>query len=194
MRGYNHHHIFTLLHADKAVLWDAVQFAILAIFLAISLFPAQALAFANGVELSHMNLIFVRDPSLADRAIVGIEAYPKERTVARMLNSDSLIVRSSLSAGSVVRVLSTAYSSTVDQTDDSPFITASGKRVGPHVMAANFLPFGTRVRIGQNEYTVWDRLNSRYDDKYIVDIWHPTRISALAYGARIVEMEIVLLP
>jgi 3D (Asp-Asp-Asp) domain-containing protein len=194
MHTYNHHHKFLLVHQGWTVLWDSARFAVLLIFLGVSLWPGEALAFANGVELSHMPLVFVRDPTLADRAVVGIEAFPRERTVSRLLQSSSLTVRSSLTEGSVVRVLSTAYSSTLGQTDETPFITASGNHVGPGVIAANFLPFGTRVRIGQHMYTVWDRLNSRYDDKYIVDIWQPTRIQALAYGARIVEIEIVALP
>jgi 3D (Asp-Asp-Asp) domain-containing protein len=139
-------------------------------------------------------LEFVRDPSLIDRAVVGVEAFPRQRTVAGLLESRSLAVTSSLPAGSLVRVLATAYSSSPQETDGSPFITASGAQVGPGTMAANFLPIGAQVRIGQNMYTILDRLNLRYNDKYVVDIWHPTRREALQFGARVVEMEIVLLP
>ncbi|MFH1354457.1 MAG: hypothetical protein ABIH36_04190 [bacterium] len=194
MRANKHKHVNAYLHEGWLLVWNTVQMTVLLIFLAESIFPARALAFVNDVELSHLNLVFVRDPTLAGTAIVGIEAWPKEKTVARLLESPSLTVRSSLPPGSAVRVLSTAYSSTADQTDGSPFITASGRRVGRGVMAANFLPFGTRVRIGQQIYTVWDRMNSRYDGKYVVDIWQPTRGAAMMWGARIVEMEIVSLP
>lgn len=194
MRGYNHRHPSPLIHRDRALLWDALDLGMLAVWLAVSLFPADVLAFAKEMDLAHLPLVFVRDPTLADRAIIGIEAWPRERTVAALLQSPSLTVRASLAAGSVVRVLATAYSSTLDQTDTSPFITASGRHVGPGVVAANFLPFGTRVRIGQKMYTVWDRLNERYNDMYIVDIWHPSRAEALMFGARIVEMEVVALP
>lgn len=194
MQVNKHQHTNALWHEGQVLVWNTVQLVVLLIFLAESLWPAHALAFVNDVELSHLNLVFVRDPTLAGTAVVGIETWPKERTVARLLKSSSLKVRSSLPPGSVVRVLSTAYSSTADQTDDSPFVTASGHRVGQGVMAANFLPFGTRVRIGQQIYTVRDRMNSRYDGKYIVDVWQPTRGAAVAWGARIVEMEIVSLP
>lgn len=194
MRKYNYHHKRLLVHRDWAALWDAVQLVVLMIFLGMSLFPAKALAFANNAELSHVTLVFVRDPTLAGIAIVGIEAWPKERTVAGLLRSSSLTVRSDLAQGGMVRVLSTAYSSTIDQTDASPFITASGRKVGPGIIAANFLPLGTKVRIGRTIYTVWDRLNPRYDDKYIVDIWQPTRVQALSYGARVVVLEVVALP
>lgn len=194
MRGYNHRHSSEFIHRDRALIWDAFNAAILAVFLVISLFPADALALAQAIELAHWPLVFVRDPTLADRAIVGIEAWPQERTVAALLQSPSLTVRSNLGPGGVVRVLATAYSSTVDQTDASPFITASGRHVGPGVIAANFLPFGTRVRIGQYLYTVWDRLDERYNGMYIVDIWHASRWEAKVFGARIVEMEVVALP
>jgi hypothetical protein len=194
MREYNHYHTSLFVHRGLDAVADSLRLLILLVFLGTSLWPAKALAFINDVELSHMPLVFVWDPTLADRAVVGIEAFPRERTVANLLRSPSLTVRASVTEGSAVRVLVTAYSSTTDQTDGSPFITASGSWVGPGTLAANFLPFGAQVRIGQRIYTVRDRLNSRYDDKYIVDIWQPSRAQALAYGARIVEMEIVALP
>ncbi|MBI4022439.1 MAG: 3D domain-containing protein [Candidatus Andersenbacteria bacterium] len=194
MRGYNHHHTSALIHRGREAVWDTLDLFFLAVFLAVNLFPADVLAFAQDLELSHLPLVFVRDQTLADRAIVGIEAWPPERTVAALLQSPSLAVRLSLAEGSVVRVLATAYSSTIDQTDASPFITASGTHVGPGVVAANFLPFGTRVRVGQQMYTVWDRLNERYNEMYIIDIWQPSRMQAIAFGARVVEMEIVSLP
>lgn len=194
MRGFNHRHTSAFIHRDRAVIRDAFDLLFLAIFLVVSLFPADVLALASELELSHLPIVFVRDPSLADRAIVGIEAWPRERTVAALLHSPSLAVRSSLPEGSVIRVLATAYSSTIDQTDASPIITASGRHVGPGVVAANFLPFGTRVRVGQQMYTVWDRLNERYNDMYIIDIWYPSRLQALSFGARIVEMEVVARP
>jgi 3D (Asp-Asp-Asp) domain-containing protein len=158
------------------------------------LFPAHALAFNNDLEQSHLKLIFTLDPALEGIAVVGIEEYPKPKTFARVLKDDSLDVRASLIAGSKVRVLSLAYSSTLDQTDANPYITANGARVGPGTMAANFLPLGTSVRIGNMIYVINDRMNERFNNKYVVDIWKPTRQEAINHGARILEMEIVSLP
>ncbi len=60
-------------------------------------------------------------------------------------------------------VTTTAYSSTPDQTDDDPFTMANGHRVHDGAIAANFLPFGTRVMIpelyGDKVFTVEDRMN-----------------------------------
>ncbi|MBI2674482.1 MAG: 3D domain-containing protein, partial [Candidatus Yanofskybacteria bacterium] len=60
-------------------------------------------------------------------------------------------------------VMASAYSSTPDQTDDTPFITAWGTQVRDGIIAANFLPFGTLVKMpdlyGDKIFTVEDRMN-----------------------------------
>lgn len=78
----------------------------------------------------------------------------------------------------------TAYSSTPDQTDDSPFITANNTVVRDGIVAANFLPLGTRIQIPElfddKEFLVADRMNKRY--YYKVDIWMPSREKAKKFG------------
>jgi len=68
-----------------------------------------------------------------------------------------------------IKVKITAYSSTVDQCDDDPFVTASGHTVEEGVIAANFLPFNTKVRIpaiyGDRVFVVKDRMNKKYNDR-----------------------------
>lgn len=90
------------------------------------------------------------------------------------------------------RVLVTAYSSTLDQTDASPFITARGTLVRDGIIAANFLPFGAKVRFPKiwphKVFTVEDRMHSRFSNR--VDIWFATREEALAFGLKITELEI----
>ena len=90
-----------------------------------------------------------------------------------------------------MRVLATAYSSTVDQCDSTPFITANGTHVYDGTLAANFLKFGTKVRFpalyGDKIFTVEDRMKSNYK----VDLWFPTRQEAINFGAKWIEMEIL---
>lgn len=181
-------------HYFWSVVQDVFDGLVVVVYLLTTLFPSRALAFAAERDLVNEPLIFVRDPSLAGRAIVGIEVFGHDRTAGQLLMSEALEVRVSLAPGSVVRVLSVAYSSTPDQTDVNPLITASGARVGPGIAAANFLPFGTQLRIGQQIYTVLDRMNPRYDNKYVIDLWMPSRLSALQYGVRVVEVEILSFP
>ncbi|HAU07594.1 MAG: hypothetical protein A2568_00080 [Candidatus Yanofskybacteria bacterium RIFOXYD1_FULL_44_17] len=87
----------------------------------------------------------------------------------------------------------TAYSSTVDQTDDTPFITASGTFVRDGVVATNFLPIGTRIKIpdlyGDKQFIVEDRMNSRY--WYRVDVWFPNRESAMKFGLKKIKIEVI---
>lgn len=91
-----------------------------------------------------------------------------------------------------ITVTVTAYSSTPDQTDDTPFITASGIRVRDGIIAANFLAFGTRVRFPEfyedKIFIVEDRMNNKHE--YRVDIWFPTRYEALQFGVRKTLMKI----
>jgi 3D (Asp-Asp-Asp) domain-containing protein len=166
-------------------------------FIILSSTPAQALAFDEYIDLSHQPLIFERDPTLADRAIEGINGSIRHRTVGSLLQSPASQIPDAaphLVPGMAIRVLATAYSSSGAETDSNPFATASGAPVGPGTLAANFLPFGSQVRIGSFVYTVKDRMNMRYNGKYIVDKWVGTREEALRFGVHVVEMEIVSVP
>lgn len=90
-------------------------------------------------------------------------------------------------------VIVTAYSSTPWETDDTPHITASGKKVRDGIVAANFLPFGTKIRIpelfGEKIFVVEDRLSP--EKKYHIDVWFPSYKEALRFGAHIAQIEIL---
>ena len=94
----------------------------------------------------------------------------------------------------IIRGIITAYTSTADQTDGSPFITASGKTVNENTIAANGLPFGTVIKIpslfGDKRFIVTDRMNSRYGFGRF-DIWlKESRAEALKFGVKRVPVEI----
>ena len=90
-------------------------------------------------------------------------------------------------------VTATGYSSSVDQTDSTPFITASNTFVRDGIIAANFLPIGTRVRIpslfGDKQFIVEDRMNSRY--WYNIDLWFADHDTAMQFGKKQVVIEII---
>ncbi len=98
--------------------------------------------------------------------------------------------------GRVIYVTVTAYSSTPDQTDSTPFITANGTHVRDGIIAANFLKFGTKVKFpdysGNKIYEVTDRMNARYTNR--ADIWMETREEAIQFGLRTLKMEILPAP
>jgi 3D (Asp-Asp-Asp) domain-containing protein len=95
--------------------------------------------------------------------------------------------------GKTYSVTSTAYSSTVDQTDGNPFITASGSHVHFGTIACNFLPFGTKVMFpdyfGDKVFTVEDRTAKRFSNR--ADIWFPSRGEAIQFGKRTLRMVVV---
>jgi len=112
-----------------------------------------------------------------------------------------LIKQNELIVVATREVVATAYSSTVDQTDDTPCITANGfdlcENNEEEIIANNGLKFGTKVRIpalyGDRVFTVADRMNSRYGSNRI-DIWMTDHDRAIDFGKRMVQMEIVKEP
>ncbi len=90
-------------------------------------------------------------------------------------------------------VVVTAYSSTPDQTDTSPFITAAGTVVRDGIIASNFLPLGTKVMFPEvypdKIFLVEDRMAPRYGKR--ADIWFPTRNEAKNFGWEYTEMIII---
>lgn len=105
--------------------------------------------------------------------------------VPRSLNG-SLQVAPSLPTKWSVRATVTAYSSSPSQTDDTPLITADGSHVRDGIVAANWLKFGTRVRIpelfGSKVFEVHDRMSKRFSDR--LDVWVDSESAARSIGVR----------
>ena len=116
-------------------------------------------------------------------------------------NDDYLVTDSFLKAYNVPlqpvrkinQVVITAYSSTIEETDDSPFVTANGTTVRDGIVAANFLSFGTKIQIpaifGDKTFIVEDRMAPKNNGK--VDIWFSDKKSALKFGVKIAEIVVV---
>ena len=81
----------------------------------------------------------------------------------------------------VVSAILTMYNSTIEQCDDTPFITASGKRTREGIMANNCYPFGTIVEWQGHLYEIQDRMNARYSCEYF-DVWSPSIEEAKKFG------------
>ncbi len=87
----------------------------------------------------------------------------------------------------------TAYASVPEETDNTPFITASNKHVEDGFLAANFLPFGTKVTIpslfGDKVFTVEDRMSRRKTG--FVDVWMPSVSDAKDFGIHKAQIVII---
>lgn len=94
----------------------------------------------------------------------------------------------------VYTISMTAYNSEVGQTDSTPFTTADGSHVRDGIIAANFLPFNTKVRIpelfGDRVFQVHDRMNPRYNLR--ADVWMQHKKDALKFGLKQnVKLEVI---
>ena len=136
-------------------------------------------------ELAQGSVLIVNQSSSQQVASVELLAknYPRLRSLSTSKGQKT----------KVVETLITAYSSSPDETDSTPFITASGSYVRNGVVAANFLPFGTQIRIpeifGDQIFTVEDRLHKMYNDR--IDVWFPSKGEALKFGFKITKIEIL---
>jgi len=93
-----------------------------------------------------------------------------------------------------ISAIVTAYSSTPWETDEDPHVTASGKPVRDGIVANNFLPFGTKIKIpeifGDKIFVVEDRMK-RGKSKYQFDVWFENYFEALKFGAKRTYVEIL---
>ncbi len=121
---------------------------------------------------------------------LGMVAAPQEPIIIgteQLTQATSLTVETPVDTHQkTMSVTLTAYSSTPDQTDDTPFLTAANTPVRDGVVAANFLPIGTKIQIprlfGNKVFIVEDRMHPRFNDR--IDIWFPNRELAKEFGLR----------
>jgi len=133
---------------------------------------------AQKLEASNQPLIYIEKDYFLLPAIQGNSLRPVDQP---MLNEN------------IVEVVITGYSSTVWQTDDTPFITAAGTSVRNGVVAANFLPFGAKIRIpeiyGERTFIVEDRMHPR--KHFQIDIWFENYWQAKDFGIKQTYVEVL---
>lgn len=101
----------------------------------------------------------------------------------------------------VVKVIATGYSSSIFETDNTPFITASNTRTRMGILALSrdllkrYTPgapfdFGDQVHVpGLGEFIVEDSMNSRWNNR--IDIWFPSRLEAVRFGVKEVYLRTI---
>lgn len=83
----------------------------------------------------------------------------------------------------VVAMLLTGYTASLDECGKTDGITASGVRATQGTtIAADHLPFGTKVKINGHTYTVQDRFGGGYDHK--IDVYFDNKEDAMNFGRR----------
>lgn len=132
----------------------------------------------------------------------GAETWYLRSTLLDLLDEQTRLASLVLDSGNTliaggkvyVRVLATGYSSSVAETDSTPFLTAANTPTRPGTLAVSrdllreYTPgapftFGDRVHVhGVGEFLVEDSMNARWVNK--IDIWFPSREEALWFGRR----------
>lgn len=85
------------------------------------------------------------------------------------------------------------YTASKDETDSTPCITADGTNICPAregIIAANWLPVGTKVKIDGKVYRVADRMNQRYQWPYM-DVLVESKALAKKNGRQNKKVEIL---
>ncbi len=146
------------------------------LLIAVSVFIVPVRLFAQESALS---MDFPFDKALFEKYRVGKEEKEKQIKFATTLDLLKPLLK--------VRYHTlTAYSSTPEQTDDSPFVTAAGTFVHDGIVAANSLPFGTKILIpdifGDKIFTVEDRMAPQNYHK--IDIRFPSTDKAMEFGVK----------
>ncbi len=137
--------------------------------------PAYDKTLADFIS-SEKNEIAIDLPIIEQTTFLPMASPPEPKAIGRIL------------------AVVTGYSSSVDETDEDPFISASGDWVYDGMIANNYLPFGTKVRIPEIDkdkiFIVKDRLNWKKGNDHF-DIWFPSKQEAKEFGAKITFVEIL---
>jgi 3D (Asp-Asp-Asp) domain-containing protein len=86
-----------------------------------------------------------------------------------------------------------AYTASEDETDASPDIMASGKKVYNGALACpSRYKFGTKIELeGYGVYTCEDRMNARYRDKNNFDVYLQTKEEAKKFGRKKIAFQVI---
>lgn len=147
-------------------------------------------------------------PTLADEAVKDATQAQQEDLIIDQVQAEDVLFDSSTpeiatSSAPQIKVIKvsthviTAYNSEVGQTDDDPCTTANGynlcKNNQEDSIAANFLKFGTKVRIpelfGDRVFVVRDRMNTRHATR--VDVWMKKHSDAIKFGLKTAKIEVI---
>lgn len=176
----NHNKIITLKQAKKVVI-----FLVFIFFFEFLLFPAPVMAsqMEEITIISQEQGIITSQNEINQDITLEFNGKLPESAGAEVKFSQHFVI--------------TAYNSEPGQTDNSPCITANGFNVCENgvedTIAANFLPFGSKVKIpglfGDRVFVVRDRMNKRFSNR--VDVWMIDKPDAIKFGVKVAKIEVL---
>lgn len=180
----NHKKIISLKNAKKIII-----FLVAVLFFDFLLFPMPTMA-NEAAEVSYVNKI---KGGISN----GASEINQEILLKAMEFNGKLPENDNVGIKWSRHLVVTAYNSESGQTDNSPCITANNFNVCENgvedTVAANFLPFGAKVKIpelfGNRVFVVRDRMNRRFSNR--VDVWMIERPDAMKFGVKIAKIEVL---
>ncbi|MFB9994143.1 hypothetical protein ACFFLM_19480 [Deinococcus oregonensis] len=146
-----------------------------------------------------------RAVSAPARAATPAPARAATPAPARTVPTTAPVAQAPVRTGRTAVVRATAYNSLPGQTDSSPFITATGTRVRPGVVALSrdllrSFPYGSKIMLEDLSgnynnllkgriFIVEDTMAARKTNS--LDIWMGTRSEAIRFGARTLRITAV---
>lgn len=156
---------------------------IIAVFVFQILFPQYSYAYGLNQAMIDLNQSVLHIANSPQPILYGKNWYKDQNQLPQAGDKEPTLI---------MKAVVTAYSSTPDQTDDTPFITANGSHVRDGIVATNMFPFGTKVRLpeiyGDKIFSVEDRMHERFSNRF--DIWMETRLEAQLFGAKYLTIEV----
>lgn len=145
--------------------------------------------FKDGVTEHHL----VSENSGRSIGIDNRETTHEAMTAPVTSSNEEIILPSSTVEKKIVEM--SAYTSRVEETDESPCISADGTNICEYdgcVVASNDYEFGTKIIVdGFGECEVKDRMNSRYTGTGNMDIYFRMDLEgALTFGRKQIKIEI----
>ena len=166
---------------------------------------AQAVREALAPEVAPAPVAVVAPVTRPQPAPVQPTAAQAAQTRAQAIEQAQTVLAQTTRKGRSVVARATAYNSLAAQTDSTPFITATGTRTRPGVVALSrdllrMFPYGSRITIEDlsgkynhllrgRVFYVEDTMAARKTNS--IDIWMGTRSQALQFGARQVRITAV---
>jgi 3D (Asp-Asp-Asp) domain-containing protein len=140
----------------------------------------------NSDEFIDTKLTVVSDFKLLD----DNNKKPSDKNPKTVVLNNNKTTDQPIIKGAKRTVTLTAYNSLPNQTDSDPCTTANGFNLCDsktnNTIAANFLPFGSKVMIpdlfGDKVFVVRDRMNRRFSNR--VDVWMNGHQEALNFGVQ----------
>ncbi len=166
----------------RAILLSGALFSLLFLPILTVFAPSSSLAEAEA------NFAYPKNPS-TDQTLT-----PSIQENSLLPNSNHYPPKPTYTVIETISMVITGYSSSVQETDDTPFLTAAGTQTRDGVVASNLLPFGTKIRIpqyfGSKVFVVEDRMNERVGD-LTIDVWFPSSYQARLFGVKYTYIETI---